>query len=151
MKYRPKIIAVLFSSIDGRITTGPGRNVYEWTAEGFDGGANDIVHRLMDELECDGIISGSEAFFVFGNHYIEPKEMHYQPKAMKNFIAFDGRGRVDWAFIDGLTVVTREDVAPDLTSTEGLTRLELVTCKPIGEGGVWVQYENRDDAATVEA
>lgn len=29
---RPDVVMVMGASVDGRITTGPGRNVVEWTA-----------------------------------------------------------------------------------------------------------------------
>ncbi|WP_164670820.1 RibD family protein [Virgibacillus doumboii] len=109
---RPKVIMNVFSSMDGRITTAPNRNVTEWTAKGLDGGANDITHQLYDELNCDALLSGSETLIVYGNDWVDLQEPIYQPKKSKAYIVFDGRGRINWAQTEGLIVVTREDVNP---------------------------------------
>lgn len=58
---KPQVILNIFSSIDGKITTAPNRNVAEWTATGIDGDANELTHKLYDDLNCDGLISGSES------------------------------------------------------------------------------------------
>lgn len=41
--------------------TAPNRIVSEWTDSGIDGGANEFTHRLIDELDCDGLLSGSKS------------------------------------------------------------------------------------------
>ncbi|SES67453.1 Pyrimidine reductase, riboflavin biosynthesis [Oceanobacillus limi] len=107
---RPTVILNVFSSIDGKITTAPAHNVTEWAAAGLDGGAHDITHRLYDELECDGLISGSETLMVYGKHWVELDEPIYEPKKSKAYIVFDGRGRINWYQTEGLIVITREDV-----------------------------------------
>ncbi len=218
---RPAVVLNVFSSVDGRITTAPGLNVNEWTAQGLDGGADYECHRLFDELGCDGIISGSETIMVWGRHPVRSGKPGYWPRKSKGFIVFDGRGRVTWTQTTGLIVVTREDVspdyveqlkakgvphilagrephidlgvaleglyamgfrrlglsggggingaflraglidemslviaplavgglntpsildAPDLESVSGVTRLELIETRPVGQGSVWVHY-----------
>jgi len=107
---KPEIILNVFSSIDGKITTAPNRNVVEWTASGIDGNANEITHQLYDELNCDGLISGSESLIVWGNNWIELDQPIYNPKKSKAYIVFDGKGRIDWYQTDGLIVVTKENV-----------------------------------------
>jgi riboflavin biosynthesis pyrimidine reductase len=102
----------MFASIDGRITTGPNRNVAEWTKLGLDANANDVAHKLFDDLDCDGVASGSETLMVFGNHAVHLPNGVYWPKKSKAFIVFDGRGRIEWGQSEGLLVVTREDVSP---------------------------------------
>jgi 2,5-diamino-6-(ribosylamino)-4(3H)-pyrimidinone 5'-phosphate reductase len=109
---RPTVIMNCMASVDGRITTAPGVNVEEWTALGLDGGANEACHKLYDEMDCDGMISGSETFLVWGSHQVKLEQPVYWPRKLKGFIGFDGRGRIDWAYTDGLIVVTREDVDP---------------------------------------
>ncbi|MCL6443458.1 MAG: RibD family protein [Alicyclobacillus sp.] len=106
---RPKIVVIMFASVDGRIATARGRNVVEWTALGLDGGANDVAHQLCDHLDCDGMISGSESVLVWGNHSVPLQTPTYWPKKPKAFIVIDGRGRIQWAQTDGLIVITRED------------------------------------------
>ncbi|WP_430786808.1 RibD family protein [Virgibacillus flavescens] len=101
----------IFSSVDGKITTAPDRNVAEWTAAGIDGEAHDIANRLYDELDCDGLISGSETLMVFGEHWIELKQGLYEPQKSKAYIVFDGRGRINWQQTEGLLVVTKENVS----------------------------------------
>jgi riboflavin biosynthesis pyrimidine reductase len=110
---RPLIILNIFASIDGRLTTAPNRNVAEWTQLGLDGGANDVSHRLFDELECDGLISGSESLIVWGNHYVPLDTEVYWPKKSKAYIVFDGRGRLNFVQTEGLLVVTRSNVHPE--------------------------------------
>ncbi|MFC4560143.1 RibD family protein [Virgibacillus kekensis] len=117
---RPEVVLNIFSSIDGKITTAPGRNVTEWSAAGIDGNAHDVTHRLYDELNCDGLISGSETLMVYGNHWIDSDQPIYEPKKSEAYIVFDGRGRIDWHQTEGLLVVTREDVSSDYI--EQLTR-----------------------------
>ncbi|WP_421385167.1 RibD family protein [Bacillus salacetis] len=107
---RPKVILNVFSSIDGRITTSPDTNVMEWTAQGLDGDANDITHRLYDELDCDSLLSGSESLMVWGNDWVELQTPIHEPQLSKAYIVFDGRGRINWQQTNGLIVVTREDV-----------------------------------------
>ncbi len=109
---RPKVILNVFSSVDGKITTAPNRNVSEWTKAGIDGEAHDITYRLYDELDCDGLVSGSETLIVFGNHWVEPDTPLYEPKKSKAYIVFDGRGRINWYQTEGVLVVTKEDVSP---------------------------------------
>jgi len=109
---RPTVIVNMFASIDGRITTGPNRNVAEWTKLGLDANANDVTHKLFDELDCDGVMSGSETLLVFGNHAVHLPNDVYWPKKSKAFIVFDGRGRIEWSQSEGLLVITREDVSP---------------------------------------
>ncbi|MRG86096.1 RibD family protein [Salinibacillus xinjiangensis] len=110
---RPQVILNIFSSIDGKITTAPNHNVSEWTEAGIDGDARDITHRFYDELDCDGLISGSETLMVFGNHLVELEQSIYEPKKSKAYIVFDGRGRINWYQMEGLLVVTREDVSEE--------------------------------------
>jgi riboflavin biosynthesis pyrimidine reductase len=93
------------------MTTAPGKNVMEWTAAGLDGGANDITHRLYDELECDGLVSGSESLIVWGKDWVELDQPIYEPQKSKAYIVFDGKGRIDWYQTEGLLVVTKEDVS----------------------------------------
>ncbi|WLD94390.1 hypothetical protein [Alkalihalobacillus sp. AL-G] len=83
---KPEIILNVFSSIDGKMTTGPGRNVSEWTAAGIDGEANELTHQLYDELKCDGLMSGSESLIVWGNDWIELERSIYEPKLSKAYI-----------------------------------------------------------------
>src|SRR5690606_33380360 len=110
---RPRIILNIFSSVDGKTTTARDRNVTEWTAKGLDGDAHEYTNRLYDELNCDGLVSGSETLMVFGNHWVELDKPLYEPKKSKAYIVFDGRGRINWYQSDGLLVVTREDVSND--------------------------------------
>ncbi|WP_168413018.1 RibD family protein [Bacillus salacetis] len=107
---KPKVIVNVFSSVDGRITTSPDRNVMEWTAAGIDGDANTITHRLYDDLDCDAMLSGSESLMVWGSHWVELEKPIYVPKKSKSYIVFDGRGRINWQQTKDLVVVTREDV-----------------------------------------
>ncbi|GGA60747.1 RibD family protein [Ornithinibacillus halotolerans] len=107
---RPKVILNVFSSIDGKITTAPNHNVSEWTKYGIDGEAHDLTYRLYDQLDCDGLVSGSETLMVYGGHWIELEQPIYEPKKSKAYIVFDGRGRINWQQTEGLIVVTREDV-----------------------------------------
>lgn len=218
---RSTVVLNMFSSIDGRITTGPGLNVGEWKAAGIDGSADYESHRLFDQLDCDGIISGSETLLVWSGHPIADETPSYTPRKSRAFIVFDGRGRMNWAYTQGLVVVTREDVdgaylaqlrekqvdfiqagrgqqidlqaalealyergfrrlglsgggkingaflraglideislvlaplavggtatptlfdGPDLTSAEGLTRLDLLQARPLGQGAFWLHY-----------
>ncbi|QWC21090.1 RibD family protein [Bacillus haikouensis] len=111
MLNRPEVIVNVFSSIDGKLTTAPGNNVMEWTAAGIDGGANEITHRLYDELECDGLVSGSESLIVWGMDWVELDQPIYEPQKSKAYIVFDGKGRIDWYQTEGLLVVTKEDVS----------------------------------------
>jgi riboflavin biosynthesis pyrimidine reductase len=111
MLNRPEVIVNVFSSIDGKLTTAPGNNVMEWTAAGIDGGANEITHRLYDELECDGLVSGSESLIVWGKDWVELDQPIYEPQKSKAYIVFDGKGRIDWYQTEGLLVVTKEDVS----------------------------------------
>jgi len=111
MKKRPFVILNMFSSIDGRITTGPDRNVSEWTELNIDGEANQIAHQLFDDLDCDGIISGSETLEVFRRHSVKLSKEMYWPQKSKAYIVFDGRGRIEWAQSEGVLVVTKENVA----------------------------------------
>ncbi|MDH5162385.1 hypothetical protein [Heyndrickxia oleronia] len=83
---KPEIILNVFSSLDGRITTAPDRNVTEWTAAGIDGDAHEVTNQLYDELECDGLISGSETLMVYGKHWIELTQPLYEPKNSKAYI-----------------------------------------------------------------
>ena len=108
---RPRIILNIFSSADGKTTTARGRNVAEWTAEGIDGEAHEYTNRLYDDMNCDGLISGSETLMVFSNHWVELEKPLYEPKKSKAYIVFDGRGRINWYQTEGLLVVTREDVS----------------------------------------
>jgi riboflavin biosynthesis pyrimidine reductase len=110
---RPEIVINVFSSLDGRITTAPGRNVAEWTAAGLDGDANRIAHELYDHLECDGLVGGSDSLLVFGNHWVELETPVPWPQKSRAFIVLDGKGRIQWSQTDGLLVLTREDVSPD--------------------------------------
>jgi riboflavin biosynthesis pyrimidine reductase len=219
---RPNVVVIVFASIDGRLTTAPGRNVTEWAALGWDGGANEIAHRLCDQLDCDGMVSGSESILVWGNHPVSLDSPHYWPQKSRAFIVFDGRGRIQWGETQGLVVVTREDApaeyltqlrekkidfiqagrgdhidlhmalvtlyergfrrlaltggggingaflreglvdeisivfaplvvggtrtptifdCPDLTSTDGITRVRLLKYGEVGQGAFWLHYE----------
>jgi len=109
---RPKILVIVMSSVDGRIATATGRNVTEWTALGIDGGAHEAANRLCDDLDCDGMVSGSESVLVYGNHPVELDNPLYWPQKSGAYIVIDGQGRVEWAQSDGLLSVTRED-APE--------------------------------------
>jgi riboflavin biosynthesis pyrimidine reductase len=108
---RPEVIVNVFSSIDGKMTTAPGKNVAEWTAAGVDGGANEITHRLYDELGCDGLVSGSESLIVWGKDWVELDQPIYGPQKSKAYIVFDGKGRMNWSQTEGLLVVTKENVS----------------------------------------
>ncbi len=112
VKKRPEVVLNVFSSIDGRITTAPNHNVMEWTEHDVDGDANDLTHRLYDELNCDSLLSGSESLLVWSGDWIELKQPITVPKKSKGYIVFDGRGRMDWGQTEGLVVVTRENVEP---------------------------------------
>lgn len=108
---KPEVVLNVFSSIDGKITTAPGRDVAEWTAAGIDGEAHEVTHQLYDELDCDGLVSGSESLIVWGANGVELDRPIYEPKKSKAYIVFDGRGRINWYQTEGLLVVTREDVS----------------------------------------
>ncbi|XXM73089.1 RibD family protein [Lysinibacillus sphaericus] len=108
---KPEVIVNVFSSIDGKMTTAPGKNVMEWTTAGIDGGANEITHRLYDDLGCDALVSGSESLIVWGKDWVELDQPIYEPQKSKAYIVFDGKGRIDWYQTEGLLVVTKEDVA----------------------------------------
>ena len=95
------------------MTTARNRNVSEWTKQGIDGDAHDLTHRLYDDLNCDGLISGSETLMVYGKHWVDLEKTMYEPQHSKAYIVFDGRGRIDWYQTEGLLVVTREDVSSD--------------------------------------
>lgn len=110
VKKRPEVVLNIFSSVDGRITTAPNHNVMEWTEKGVDGDANDLTHRLYDELNCDSLVSGSESLIVWSGDWVELENPITEPKKSKAYIVFDGRGRMDWGQTDGLVVVTRENV-----------------------------------------
>ncbi|WP_167553161.1 RibD family protein [Evansella clarkii] len=110
---KPYLILNIFSSIDGKIATAPGKNVAEWTAAGIDGEANEITHILYDELNCDGLVSGSESLIVWGQEWIELDNPVYEPKKSKAYIVFDGKGRIDWHQTEGLLVVTKENVSAE--------------------------------------
>ncbi|WP_404450672.1 RibD family protein [Virgibacillus necropolis] len=110
MNRKPKVIVNVFSSIDGRITTAPEHNVMEWTAKDIDGGANEFTHQLFDELDCDGMVSGSESLMVWSNDWVDMEKAIYQPKKSKAYIVFDGKGRMNWNQTEGLLVVTKENV-----------------------------------------
>ncbi|MGP4107846.1 RibD family protein [Virgibacillus sp. L01] len=108
---RPEVILNVFSSVDGKITTAPEKNVAEWAAAGIDGEANEITHQLYDELNCDGLASGSESLIVWGKDWVELDKPIYEPKKSKAYIVFDGKGRIDWYQTEGLLVVTKENVS----------------------------------------
>jgi riboflavin biosynthesis pyrimidine reductase len=93
---KPEVILNIFSSIDGKITTAPGKNVAEWTAAGIDGEANEITHQLYDDLDCDGLVSGSESLIVWGKDWVELDKPIYVPQKSKAYIVFDGKGRINW-------------------------------------------------------
>ncbi|WP_347551608.1 RibD family protein [Pseudalkalibacillus hwajinpoensis] len=111
MKKRPEVVLNLFSSVDGRITMAPNHNVMEWTDKGVDGDANDLTHRLYDELNCDAMISGSESLIVWSEDWVELKNPITEPQKSQAYIVFDGRGRMNWSQTEGLIVVTRENVS----------------------------------------
>ncbi|NQD67044.1 RibD family protein [Bacillus haikouensis] len=108
---KPEVILNIFSSIDGKITTAPGKNVAEWTAAGIDGEANEITHQLYDDLDCDGLVSGSESLIVWGKDWVELDKPIYVPQKSKAYIVFDGKGRLNWYQTEGLLVVTKENVS----------------------------------------
>jgi riboflavin biosynthesis pyrimidine reductase len=91
---KPEVILNIFSSIDGKITTAPGKNVAGWTAAGIDGEANEITHQLYDDLDCDGLVSGSESLIVWGKDWVELDKPIYVPQKSKAYIVFDGKGRI---------------------------------------------------------
>jgi riboflavin biosynthesis pyrimidine reductase len=124
---KPEVILNVFSSIDGKITTATNRNVMEWTAAGVDGEANDVTHQLYDELDCDGLVSGSESLIVWGKDWVELEKPIYEPRKSKAYIVFDGKGHIDWFQTEGLLVVTREDVSGDYIvqlERKGITYLQ---------------------------
>ncbi|KHE72445.1 hypothetical protein LD39_04495 [Halobacillus sp. BBL2006] len=102
MKKHPKVILNVFSSVDGKMTTAPNRNVTEWIQEEMDGDANYLTHELYDELGCDALLSGSETLIVYGNDWIELTKQTYEPKKSKAYIVVDGRGRINWQQSEGL-------------------------------------------------
>ncbi|WP_394217664.1 RibD family protein [Halobacillus trueperi] len=108
---KPYVVLNVFSSIDGKITTAPNRDVAEWTAAGIDGEAHEVTHQLYDQLDCDGLVSGSESLIVWSANGVKLEKPVYEPKKSKAYIVFDGRGRIDWYQTEGLLVVTREDVS----------------------------------------
>jgi riboflavin biosynthesis pyrimidine reductase len=112
MAERPAIVMVMGASVDGRITTGPGRNVQEWTRDGMDGGAHKVLAQLIRTLGGDGMVSGSESVRIWGAHPVEmPGKDEAPPEMTQPYIVIDGHGRIDWAYTDGLIVVTRATVA----------------------------------------
>mgnify|MGYP002619731455 CR=1 FL=1 len=124
---KPTIVLNIFSSIDGRITTAPNRNVAEWTQLGLDGGANDFSHRLFDELECDGLISGSESLIIWGNHHVQLDTEVYWPQKSKAYIVFDGRGRLNFGQTEGLLVVTRNNASPEYINQLKEKNIQYIT------------------------
>ncbi|PSR33310.1 MAG: hypothetical protein C7B46_10230 [Sulfobacillus benefaciens] len=106
---RPQVVVVMGASVDGRITTAPGRNVGEWAAERLNGRAHDLLNGLYDRLACDGLMSGSESVLVWGNHEVALAFEPDWPKKSQAYIVFDGRGRIDWAYTKRLIVGTREN------------------------------------------
>jgi len=124
---KPTIILNIFSSIDGRIATAPNRNVTEWTQLGLDGGANDFTHKLFDELECDGLISGSESLIVWGNHHVQLDTEVYWPRKSKAYIVFDGRGRLNFGQTVGLLVVTRDNVGREYMNQLEEKKIQYIT------------------------
>jgi 2,5-diamino-6-(ribosylamino)-4(3H)-pyrimidinone 5'-phosphate reductase len=124
---RPQVILNIFSSIDGRLTTAPNRNVSEWTALRIDENANDITHKLYDDLECDGLVSGSESLIVWGNHTVELKDPVYWPKKSKAYIVFDGRGRINWTQSNDLIVVTKENVSAEYIKQLEMKKIRYIT------------------------
>ncbi|WP_053074920.1 RibD family protein [Ornithinibacillus californiensis] len=110
---RPTVILNIFSSVDGKTTTARGRNVTEWTAAEIDGEAHELTNRLYDELDCDGLISGSETLMVFGDHWVELDKPLYEPQKSRAYIVFDGRGRINWYQTEGLLVVTKENISKE--------------------------------------
>ena len=131
LKKKPEVVVNIFSSMDGRITTAPNHNVMEWTSYDVDGDANDEAHKLYDELNCDGLVSGSESLMVWSADWIELEKPITYPEKSKAYIVFDGRGRMDWAQTEGLIVVTRENV-----HSEYITQLEKkgITYLQAGDG-----------------
>lgn len=111
MMLRPKVVVIMMASVDGKIATAPGRNVTEWAAMGIDGGANEAAHRLSDDLDCDGLVSGSDSVLVYGNHPVQLSQPLYWPQKSRAYIVFDGKGRIEWAQSTGLMVITRCDVS----------------------------------------
>ncbi|OAT85398.1 hypothetical protein A6P54_18955 [Bacillus sp. MKU004] len=127
MLNRPEVIVNVFTSIDGKMTTDPGKNVMEWTAAGIDGGANEMTHRLYDELDCDGLVSGSESLIVWGKDWVELDQPIYEPQKSKAYIVFDGKGRIDWYQTEGLLVVTKEDVSDSYIQQLNVKGIQYIT------------------------
>ena len=44
----PQVVLSMGASVDGRITTAPGRDAGEWMANGIDCSALRFIHRLRD-------------------------------------------------------------------------------------------------------
>ena len=135
---RPEILVIVMASVDGKLATAPGRNVTEWTALGFDGGAHEVANRLCDALDCDGMISGSGSLLVYRSHPVELDQSLYWPKKSKAFIVIDGRGRVEWAQSDGLLVVTREDVSQAYVEQLEKKGIDYIQCSR--EIPSWIAY-----------
>lgn len=123
---RPKVVVIMLASVDGKIATGPGRNVTEWAAMGIDGGAHEAGHRLCDDLDCDGLVSGSESVLVYGNHPVQLNQPLYWPQKSRAYIVFDGKGRIEWAQSDGLMVVTRCDVSETYLEQLRAKRIDFI-------------------------
>lgn len=75
------------SSLDGRITTAPDRNVTEWTAVGIDGDAHEVTNQLYDELECDGLISAVKHKWYMGSIGLNLRN-HYMNQRIQKHISY---------------------------------------------------------------
>ncbi len=103
---RPRVLLAMSSSVDGRISTGPGRNVTEWSARWPGRRAPAIIQERIQQWGADGVVSGSESVLVWSRHPVAvPAEADgYSPDLP--YIVFDGRGRITWTQTRGLVVVT---------------------------------------------
>ena len=109
---RPTVLMIMSASVDGHITTGPGRNVDEWSGRWPDRGAPALLRRWLDRWGVDGVMSDSESVLIRSTHPVAPPAVddHSGPWPWL-YIVFDGRGRTTWAQTAGLIVVTRANVA----------------------------------------
>lgn len=109
---RPTVLMIMSASVDGRITTGPGRNVDEWSVRWPDRGAPQLLRTWLDRWGVDGVMSGSESVLIWSAHpAAAPAADHQSEPWPWPYIVFDGRGRITWGQTAGLIVVTRANVA----------------------------------------
>lgn len=109
---RPQVLLAMAASVDGRITTGPGRNVVEWSVRWPRRLAPGIIQDRIRSWGADGVVSGSESVLVWSRHPVTAPDEADRWESAVPYIVFDGRGRVEWSQTQGLVVVTRRDVSP---------------------------------------